>query len=256
MIYIYSISTQEEPGNIRYVGKTKEAPKRRLKRHLSAHYLNGNYYKVNWLKSELKKSHTPIIEIIDIVNEDEWEFWECYWIAQFKAWGFNLTNGTIGGDGIKLTKEIIEKRNESNVNRNNFRIQERMKKFNIRKENDLWLAERTCDCGRVISYRYKSRAIILNILGRVDKENRGCNFCKVSGEKNYFFGKKLNDGKLKQKRYGKKIIQTDLSGKKISEFKSIREASEKTGIDRKSISNCAKGIKSYNTAGGYKFKIK
>ena len=42
----------------------------------------------------------------------------------------------------------------------------------------------------------------------------------------------------------------------INEFKSIREASEKTGIDRKSISNCSKGIKSYNTAGGYKFKIK
>lgn len=256
MIYIYSLSTKEEPGNIRYVGKTKEALNRRLRRHLSSHYLNGNYYKVNWLKSELKKGHTPIIEVIDIVHEDEWEFWECYWIAQFKAWGFKLTNGTIGGDGIKLTKEVVEKRNESNIKRNSFRIQERIKKFNIRKEDGFWLAERICDCGQIIPYKYKSKTIILNITGRADKEKRGCNFCKVAGEKNYFFGKKLNDGKLKQKRYGKKIIQIDLSGKKIAEFKSIREASEKTGIDRKSISNCARGIKSYNTAGGYKFKIK
>jgi len=42
----------------------------------------------------------------------------------------------------------------------------------------------------------------------------------------------------------------------INEFNSIREASEKTGIDRKSISNCAKGVKHYNTAKGFKFKIK
>lgn len=59
-----------------------------------------------------------------------------------------------------------------------------------------------------------------------------------------------------EKKYGQKILQLNLNGKIIKEFKSIREASEKTGIDRKSISNCAKGIKSYNTAGGYKFKIK
>ena len=91
---------------------------------------------------------------------------------------------------------------------------------------------------------------------KVEKENRLCHHCKMSGEKNHFFGKKLNDGKLKQKRYGQKILQLDLNGKLIKEYKSIREASIETGIDRKSISYCAKGKKSYNTAGGYKFKIK
>lgn len=59
----------------------------------------------------------------------------------------------------------------------------------------------------------------------------------------------INDGKEKQKRYGKKILQLDLDDNLINEFNSIREASEKTGIDRKSISNCAKGVKHYNTAG-------
>lgn len=42
----------------------------------------------------------------------------------------------------------------------------------------------------------------------------------------------------------------------INEYNSIREASEKTGIDRKSISNCTKGVKHYNIAKGFKFKIK
>lgn len=93
-------------------------------------------------------------------------------------------------------------------------------------------------------------------LRRAEKEKRKCYYCNNSGEKNHFYGKKLNDGKIKQERYGKKIQQFDLDGNLIDEFNSIREASEKTGIDRKSISNCAKGVKHYNTAKGYKFKIK
>lgn len=53
------------------------------------------------------------MEVLDIVENDEWQFWEQYWISQTKAWGFNLTNLTIGGDGIighkhsEETKKII-----------------------------------------------------------------------------------------------------------------------------------------------------
>lgn len=42
----------------------------------------------------------PKIEIIDEVSEDDWQFWETFWIAQFKIWGFNLVNLTIGGEGF------------------------------------------------------------------------------------------------------------------------------------------------------------
>jgi group I intron endonuclease len=255
MVYIYTLSTKEEPSKIKYVGKAKVL-NRRLKRHLSDYYLNENTYKANWLKSELKKGNTPIIEIIDVVEECDWQFWEKYWIAQFKAWGFKLTNGTHGGEGLVLTQEILERRNETNIKKNRKRLQERIAKFNIREENGVWIANRKCECGRFIVYENKNRKIINNNICRAERENRKCNYCKVAGEKNHFFGKKLNDGKKKQKKYGQKILQLDLNGKFIKEFKSIREASEKTGIDRKSISNCAKGIKSYNTAGGYKFKIK
>ena len=108
----------------------------------------------------------------------------------------------------------------------------------------------------IIKYKSKKRTSLIINLKKVEEESRKCYHCNNYGEKNYFFGKKLNDGKLKQERYGKKIQQFDLDGNLINEFNSIREASEKTGIDRKSISNCAKGIKHYNTAKGYKFKIK
>jgi len=55
---------------------------------------------------------------LDEVPEDEWKFWEIYWISQVKQWGFDLTNGNNGGGGLlKRDKEFSEwlsKRNKGN----------------------------------------------------------------------------------------------------------------------------------------------
>ncbi len=40
------------------------------------------------------------MEVLDIVDTDNWVFWERYWISQFKTWGFNLTNANDGGGGL------------------------------------------------------------------------------------------------------------------------------------------------------------
>lgn len=40
-----------------------------------------------------------LIEEIDLVEGKEWKFWECYWVEQFKNWGFNLENKNNGGGG-------------------------------------------------------------------------------------------------------------------------------------------------------------
>ena len=256
-MFIYTLSSSENPDNIRYVGKAKNL-KDRVRRHIGKYYLNiEDNYKNRWIKLELSKGNKILINEVESVNESNWQEREQYSIDQFRQWGFRLVNTTEGGEGIILTKELIEKRNESNKNRNNDRLKEQIDKYNIVEINDIWIATRNCtECGRTISYESKRKSTILNITRRADRENRVCNICKSSGEKCYFYGKKLNDGKLKQERYGKKILQFDLEDNLINEFNSIREASEKTGIDRKSISNCAKGIKHYNTAKGYKFKIK
>ena len=37
------------------------------------------------------------LHIIDEV--EDWKFWECYWIEQFKQWGFKLENKNNGGGG-------------------------------------------------------------------------------------------------------------------------------------------------------------
>ena len=77
IIYIYSL---ENKNGIFYIGKTKNISRRR-----SMHRKNYGY-------------DTELF-IIDEVEDNEWKFWECYWIEQFKQWGFKLTNLNNGGGG-------------------------------------------------------------------------------------------------------------------------------------------------------------
>jgi hypothetical protein len=86
-------------GLVRYVGKTSQELNLRLKDHISNYRLKATTHKSCWIKGLKSKGFVPIIEEIDLVLEEDWEFWERYWIAQFKTWGFDLTNGTSGGEG-------------------------------------------------------------------------------------------------------------------------------------------------------------
>lgn len=107
-ILIYYLSDPIS-GEIRYVGQTSKTLEERLKIHLRDANYKKNNRRVSWIKSIVKKGFIPRIEFIEEVNCEEWQFWEMYWIEQFKAWGFNLTNGTKGGDGGALIGESYEK---------------------------------------------------------------------------------------------------------------------------------------------------
>jgi hypothetical protein len=63
-----------------YIGKTLQKVKNR-------HYTHGD-----------KKINSEIIEI-DCVDDDEWRFWESWYIELFKSWGFELENKNNGGGG-------------------------------------------------------------------------------------------------------------------------------------------------------------
>jgi hypothetical protein len=55
-----------------------------------------------------------LIEIIDIVENKDWKFWESYWIEQFKQWGFSLENKNNGGGGpLKYTEYSKKLKSES-----------------------------------------------------------------------------------------------------------------------------------------------
>lgn len=68
-----------------------------------------------------------ILEVIDVVETNNWKFWEKYWINQFKVWGFILLNKNNGGGGPikyseyskKLKSDTMKKKwNENNFHRN------------------------------------------------------------------------------------------------------------------------------------------
>jgi len=63
-----------------YVGKTLQEIKERFYTHKD------------------KKENSEIFEI-DCVDDDEWRFWESWYIELFKSWGFELENKNSGGGG-------------------------------------------------------------------------------------------------------------------------------------------------------------
>lgn len=97
MIKIYTLADPKTK-EVRYVGKSNH-PNKRYSNHLSK---GTNTHTGNWIKSLKSQGLKPKLEIIDSVSVNEWEFWERYWINQFKAWGFRLTNHLEGGGGNQI----------------------------------------------------------------------------------------------------------------------------------------------------------
>jgi len=87
MILIYILLENETPV---YIGKTNE-PNRRLREH-----------RMNFSKD-------VSLEIIDEVEETEWEFWEKWWIEIFNTWGIILLNRNKGGGGPEYQTESAKK---------------------------------------------------------------------------------------------------------------------------------------------------
>ncbi len=99
LVYIYTL---EHPltKEIRYVGKTKN-PKQRFHNHCNKSH-NVKSHKRNWINNLVSQGLRPKMDILDVVTENDWRFWERYWISQLKSWGISLVNHTDGGEGLSL----------------------------------------------------------------------------------------------------------------------------------------------------------
>lgn len=84
---------------VRYVGKTKMALEYRLASHISS-CQRANNHRTNWLRKLLRLGLRPIIQLLEVVLEEEWQDAERRWISQFRDAGARLTNSTNGGDGL------------------------------------------------------------------------------------------------------------------------------------------------------------
>ena len=92
--YIYTLS---DDSGIRYVGKS-DNPEGRFHKHLKECKMKRTH-KEKWIFSLKESGKIPILEILDEIEPREWCFFESYWISQLKSWGFDLLNGTSGGEG-------------------------------------------------------------------------------------------------------------------------------------------------------------
>lgn len=95
-------------GKIRYVGYSFN-PKKRYLAHI-ARRSECTTHKNTWISSLVNKGLKPELEIWETTNNGNIKFLEQYYISLFKSWGFDLTNGTFGGDGAEsIKKEVKEK---------------------------------------------------------------------------------------------------------------------------------------------------
>jgi hypothetical protein len=88
MILIYILIENNIPV---YLGKTNDSY-RRLKEH-----------RVNFGKD-------VCLEVIDEVEESNWEFWEQWWIEVFQCWNIELLNKNKGGGGPSFQTESAKQK--------------------------------------------------------------------------------------------------------------------------------------------------
>jgi hypothetical protein len=100
MTTIYTL-TDPRDSVIKYVGKSVR-PEKRFIEHLKE---SGSYKKINWIQKLLGLGLKPIMEELDQVPTQDEDFWEIYWIAQVKSWGFDLLNHTNGGHNPPIVRK-------------------------------------------------------------------------------------------------------------------------------------------------------
>ena len=274
MVIIYGLSSSEDPSNIRYIGKTNDLRKR-LKKHLTKSSLKEDSHKNNWILKELDKGNFIYSTIVEVVNEENWQEKEIYWISEYIKMGFNLTNSTIGGEGLKLNQDIITKAELTKKNNYIESKEKEIKLFKIIQNNNRWMGERICYfCKKTVNHSSKSLSELLVLLK--ESETRKCRPCS---SKNYKLSEeakiKMSEPKKEVSKETRDKISKIHKGKKVSQktkdkisknrsikiiclnngvkYSSIKEASEKLKCHASSISDVLKGKK--DNIKGYKFII-
>ncbi len=96
-------------GQLRYVGKSCSG-KRRARQHANPTRVIKDFtHKGNWVKGLVAVGLRPEIEVLEsVVDSQELDEAERFWIAYYRALGCRLTNLTDGGDGTPGHKKTVE----------------------------------------------------------------------------------------------------------------------------------------------------
>lgn len=228
-VYIYKL-IDPLTHEIRYVGKTINLDKR-LKKHKRDALSEGGtkYHRNAWIKSLHFSGYDPIIEVIEEVTLDNWQYWERYYIKKFRDKGYPLTNMADGGEGYitkgkdhpsygkhrsKETCELIRKKAKERWDNGEY--------DNIRNKT---LEEKW---GKEAAKRHHNRMVLYNKNKIVSKETRD----KIS------------------KNHSKSILLLNDEGDIVYRFPSAVIAAKELGCGNSNVSNCRrfgqKLLKKYN----------
>ena len=97
-VLIYALC--DEDGAVRYVGKTRMSLRKRIAAHLSAARRGVKKHVNAWLLSLLKIECVPVVRLLEVADDRNWQERERYWIMVFRQSGAKLCNLTDGGDGL------------------------------------------------------------------------------------------------------------------------------------------------------------
>ena len=100
LIYALSDPRPGERGAVRYVGKSCTGMARPRQHFQPKRLASDDTYKARWIRSVLVDGYRPTIEVVEeFGTAEQLAEAEQFWICQFRALGFKLTNLTDGGDG-------------------------------------------------------------------------------------------------------------------------------------------------------------
>ncbi len=232
--WIYLLKDPRDKSN-KYVGMSKN-PNKRLKEHISD-CKRETTKKGHWIKKLCKLGLLPILEILKETNIDEWSYWETFYIKQFTDNGSVLLNYDKNGLGTSngLNKKTINKLREYNTIKI---IQYDLSGIKVNEFKSLREAERKTGINH----------------GNISKCCNGV-FKHTGG---FIFKNDNYNGVIEQVNnpngIKKTIIETDVDGNEIAEYKSISEASKLIKIDAGNISKVCNGIRKKTNNRYFKFK--
>lgn len=129
MVEIYGLY-DPETNALRYVGKANDS-KDRLRRHLREWRRRSPLY--SWIGALAKRGLKPVVKVLSIVPESEWEHEERRQIFEARLTNTKLLNLADGGDQPKATREQCSKNGKTVAERRrtdeNFDREIRMKQL-------------------------------------------------------------------------------------------------------------------------------
>ncbi len=228
---VYYLSSSDKPDEIRGIGYTGRKLEERVKEHIrESNYRNSigkKTHKENWIQKCIRLNiKISIVILEDNIDEKYIENKEIHYINYYKSLGHSLVNATGGGDGQKHMSE------ETKQKISNFRKGHKSSPETIEKL-------------RQAGYKRKHTYIEKEKMSRAIS---GTNAGKKQSVETINHLKVISKSK-------KAVFQYTMNNVFISEFSSIKEAMNLTGVHKNSITNCCKGNK-YSSAGGFIWKFK